>query len=76
MDLVAELPGVGNYRRTVGIVGASRIGRRVIDLLAPFDLDVLVHDPYLPELGSRSTSCWRAATSSASTRPRCRPPGT
>src|SRR3954447_22204352 len=49
MDLVAELPGVGNYRRTVGIVGASRIGRCVIALLGPFDLDVLVHDPYLPE---------------------------
>ena len=49
MDLVTELPGVGNYRKTVGIVGASRIGRRVIELLAPFDLDVLVHDPYLPD---------------------------
>jgi phosphoglycerate dehydrogenase-like enzyme len=49
MDLVAELPAVGNYRRTVGIVGASRIGRRVIDLLAPFELDVLVSDPFLPD---------------------------
>ncbi|MEU8567305.1 hydroxyacid dehydrogenase [Streptomyces pathocidini] len=42
-------PGLGNYRRTVGIVGASRIGSRVIELLAPFDLELLVHDPYLPE---------------------------
>src|ERR1044072_4697738 len=48
MDLVAELRGVGNYRKTVGIVGASRIGRRVIELLAPFDLDVLLHDPFAP----------------------------
>lgn len=39
----------GNYRRTVGIVGASRIGRRVLDLLRPFDLDVLLHDPYVTE---------------------------
>lgn len=39
--------GVGNYRRTVGLVGASRIGRRVIELLRPYDLDVLVYDPYL-----------------------------
>jgi phosphoglycerate dehydrogenase-like enzyme len=49
MDLVAEFPGVGNYRRTIGIVGASRIGRRVVELLQPFDLDVLVSDPYLPD---------------------------
>ncbi len=42
-----EFPGLGNYRKTVGIVGASSIGRRVIELLRPFDLDVLVHDPYL-----------------------------
>ncbi|MEU2115331.1 hydroxyacid dehydrogenase [Streptomyces sp. NPDC016459] len=37
----------GNYRRTVGVVGASRIGRRVIDLLRPFDIDVLLYDPYV-----------------------------
>ncbi|NEE02224.1 hydroxyacid dehydrogenase [Phytoactinopolyspora halotolerans] len=35
-----------NYRRTVGIIGYSRIGRRVVDLLRPFDLDVLVADPF------------------------------
>ncbi|MBT2448913.1 hydroxyacid dehydrogenase [Streptomyces sp. ISL-43] len=40
-------PGIGNYRRTVGIVGASRIGRRVIELLRSYDAQVLVHDPYL-----------------------------
>ncbi|WP_329282048.1 hydroxyacid dehydrogenase [Streptomyces sp. NBC_00691] len=37
----------GNYRRTVGIVGASRIGRRVIDLLRPFDIEILLYDPYV-----------------------------
>ncbi|WP_329540738.1 hydroxyacid dehydrogenase [Streptomyces sp. NBC_01358] len=45
-DWLDELDGSGNYRRTVGIVGASRIGRRVIELLRPFDLDVLLYDPY------------------------------
>lgn len=38
---------IGNFRRTVGIIGASRIGRRVIDLLKQFDLRVLLHDPYV-----------------------------
>ncbi|MFB6836973.1 hydroxyacid dehydrogenase [Streptomyces sp. NPDC056361] len=37
----------GNYRRTVGIIGASRIGRRVLELLRPHDLDLLLHDPYV-----------------------------
>ncbi len=40
-------PGLGNYGRTIGIVGASRIGRRVIELLQPFDFAVQVFDPYL-----------------------------
>jgi phosphoglycerate dehydrogenase-like enzyme len=38
---------IGNYRRTVGIVGASRIGRRVIELLKPFDYRLLLADPTL-----------------------------
>ena len=38
---------IGNFRRTVGIVGASRIGRRVIELLRSFDYDVLLFDPFV-----------------------------
>ncbi|MEO3870622.1 hydroxyacid dehydrogenase [Nonomuraea sp. B12E4] len=48
-DLDSTFPVLGNYRRTVGVVGASRIGRRVIELLRPFELDVLVADPYLTD---------------------------
>ncbi len=40
---------VGNFQRTVGIIGASRIGRRVIDLLEPFDFKVFLHDPFVSE---------------------------
>jgi phosphoglycerate dehydrogenase-like enzyme len=38
---------IGNFRRTVGLVGASRIGRRVARMLEGFDFTVLVCDPYV-----------------------------
>lgn len=38
---------IGNYRRTVGILSASHVGRRVIELLRPYDIEVLLHDPYV-----------------------------
>lgn len=37
---------LGMFRRTVGVVGASNIGQKVIELLKPFDVDVLLADPY------------------------------
>lgn len=38
----------GNWGKTVGIVGASLVGRRVIDLLRPFPhLAVALYDPYV-----------------------------
>ncbi len=40
---------VGNVAKRVGIIGASHVGRLVIGLLAPFDLDVVVADPYLSD---------------------------
>jgi len=40
-------PQVGNFGRVVGVVGASRIGRRVLELLRPFDFQVLLADPYV-----------------------------
>ncbi|MHA6763517.1 hydroxyacid dehydrogenase [Streptacidiphilus sp. PAMC 29251] len=59
-DWHARLADAGNYRRRAGIIGASRIGRRVIELLQPFDLEVLVSDPFLDAdqataLGARLT---------------------
>ncbi|MBA4866265.1 hydroxyacid dehydrogenase [Streptomyces sp. PSKA54] len=47
--LAEIVPGIGNFRRRIGIVGASRIGRRVIELLRPFDFDVSLADPYVDE---------------------------
>lgn len=55
------LPGapiLGALGTTVGVLGASRIGRLVIERLQSLDVDVLVSDPYLSpaeatELGAR-----------------------
>lgn len=47
--LAEIVPGIGNFGRRVGIVGASRIGRRLIELLRPFDFEVLLADPYVDE---------------------------
>ncbi|MBW2313129.1 MAG: hydroxyacid dehydrogenase [Deltaproteobacteria bacterium] len=48
-----EYPEIGNHGKTVGIVGASRIGRMVIDRLQAFDVDLLVYDPYLDAAEAR-----------------------
>lgn len=38
-------PNTGNHGITVGIIGASRVGRLVIEHLRPFDFTVLLSDP-------------------------------
>jgi phosphoglycerate dehydrogenase-like enzyme len=45
--LPLDLTRVGNRGTRVGIVGASLVGRLVIELLRPTDLRVAVYDPYL-----------------------------
>jgi phosphoglycerate dehydrogenase-like enzyme len=35
------------HGKTVGIVGASQVGRHVIELLRPFGVRVLLYDPYV-----------------------------
>ncbi|HET6859362.1 MAG TPA: hydroxyacid dehydrogenase [Streptomyces sp.] len=48
-DWLSTPRDIGNYGRTVGILSASLIGRRVVELLRPYDLRVLLHDPYVTE---------------------------
>ncbi len=51
-DMIAARPrgDVGAFGITVGVIGASRIGRRVLELLRPFDIECLVVDPSLTAL--------------------------
>jgi phosphoglycerate dehydrogenase-like enzyme len=49
---------VGNHRRTIGLLSASLVGRRVVELLRPYDFDIQLYDPYVDaaeaaELGVR-----------------------
>ncbi|MEY9863442.1 phosphoglycerate dehydrogenase-like enzyme [Catenulispora sp. GAS73] len=38
---------LGNHHRRVGVIGASRVGRRLLELLRPLDFDVYLSDPYI-----------------------------
>ncbi len=49
-----EVRSPGNFRKRVGLVGASRIGRLVAGWLRPFDLEVALHDPTLAPEGVRA----------------------
>ena len=51
----------GSWHKKVGIVGASRIGRRVLEFLRPHDMHILLYDPLVDaaeaaQLGARSAS--------------------
>ena len=55
-----SIPAPGNYRRQVGIIGASRVGRELIRLLKGTDLEVWLYDPLVTgaeaaQLGVRQT---------------------
>ncbi|WP_320774650.1 hydroxyacid dehydrogenase [Streptomyces sp. CRN 30] len=51
--------GVGNHRRTVGVLSASLIGRRVIELLRPHDVEVLLHDPFVSDADAAALGATR-----------------
>lgn len=44
-----DLRSIGNVGKRIGVIGASHIGRRLIELLRPFELEVIVFDPYLAD---------------------------
>ena len=37
------------FRKQVGIIGASNVGRYIIELLKPFDATILLYDPFVTE---------------------------
>lgn len=68
IDREVELRDTGNYDRVVGLVGASRIGRRVAHLLTQTDLDVLLYDPYLSDREAAALGARRCGLAELMTR--------
>lgn len=45
-----EFPFVfGNYKRNVGLISLSQVGRKVLEYLKPFDVNVLAYDPFVSD---------------------------
>ncbi len=42
------------YRKNVGIIGASNVGRHVIELLKPFGPNILLYDPFVDEAEAKN----------------------
>lgn len=40
---------VGNYNASIGLIGAGAVGKKVIELLAPYKMSIYVTDPYLSD---------------------------
>lgn len=47
--------------KTLGVVGMGAIGGRLVELCAPFDMDVLVFDPYIDESAAKSRGVQRVS---------------
>ncbi len=56
---VIESPGL--YESTVGLIGFGKITRYLIGLLAPFDVRILVEDPFLDETEAESLGVTKAS---------------
>ena len=39
----------GNYGSKVGLIGCGSVGSEVVSLLKPYNVEVLIHDPYITE---------------------------
>jgi phosphoglycerate dehydrogenase-like enzyme len=58
-EVVSDPPSLRGS--VVGIVSASKVGREVIKLLKPFDVTILMYDPYLSEWDAGSLGVQKVA---------------
>lgn len=52
--LAVPMDAPGAFGETVALLGCGMVGKAVAGLLRPFDLEVLVYDPFLPEAEARA----------------------
>lgn len=52
---------VGNYNANIGIIGAGAVGKKVIELLAPYNLSIYVTDPYLNDNDAKALDVKKVA---------------
>lgn len=43
-----QIPGA--YKRTVGLISLSQVGRKTLELLAPYDLKIIAYDPFVDDV--------------------------
>ena len=43
----------GNFKTRIGILGAGMIGRKVIEFLKPYEIEILVYDPFLTDQAAK-----------------------
>lgn len=58
-----EAPDAGNYRKTIGVVGASHVGRLVLEMLRSLDCRVLLYDPFVTPQASRKLNAAKVGLS-------------
>lgn len=44
-----QYPMLGAYKRTVGLISLSQVGRKTLELLTPYDLDIVAYDPFVTD---------------------------
>jgi phosphoglycerate dehydrogenase-like enzyme len=53
--------GLGNYGLRLGIIGCGAIARQLIRFVQPFDIDVLVYDPFVSAAEVAALGCHQAS---------------
>ncbi len=49
VEYLNQFQGIELKGKTIGIIGLGQIGRRVVDRLKPFGVNLLIYDPYVNE---------------------------
>ena len=57
----ASVPAPGNFDTEVGVLGAGKVGRRVLQMLGSHNLHIMVYDPYLSAVEAKDFGAEKAS---------------